>query len=97
MSGMFDISDSIAGKRDVFGLYKGGDSWYKLIYRGEGISDAPPALKDLDVTILHELIFKKLGIYGNIAYEMDISKCISLVKEKNFEQPFSESNAGRGC
>jgi uncharacterized protein (DUF1015 family) len=88
ISGDFNISDSISGKRDVFGLYKGGDSWYKLIYRGEGIPDAPPALKDLDVTILHELIFKKLGVYGNIAYEMDVNKCISLVREKNFGAVF---------
>jgi uncharacterized protein (DUF1015 family) len=39
VSGSFDIADSIAGKRDVFGLYKGGDSWYKLSYKGKGISD----------------------------------------------------------
>ena len=88
MRGHFNIADSIAGKRDVFGLYKGSDSWYKLSYRGEGISDAPPALKDLDVTILHELIFKKLGIYENIAYEMDVDKCISLVREGNFGAAF---------
>ncbi|RPI37802.1 MAG: DUF1015 domain-containing protein [Nitrospiraceae bacterium] len=88
MSGTFDISESIAGKRDVFGLYKGGDSWYKLIYRGKGISDAAPALKDLDVIILHELIFKKMGIYDNIVYEMDVNKCVSLVKEKHFSAAF---------
>ena len=34
ISGEFDITGSIAGKRDVFGLYKGGDSWYKLSYKG---------------------------------------------------------------
>jgi uncharacterized protein (DUF1015 family) len=88
ISGNFDISGSIAGKRDVFGLYKGGDSWYKLSYRGEGIPEAPPALKDLDVTILHELIFRKLGIKDDIAYEMDVKKCIALVKERIFGAAF---------
>jgi len=88
MTGNFDIADSIAGKRDVFGLYKGGSSWYKLSYRGEGIPDAAPALKYLDVTILHELIFKKLGINDDVCYEMDVAKCVNLVKEKNYHAAF---------
>lgn len=87
-SGSFDIADSIAGKRDVFGLYIGGDSWYKLSYKGEGISDAAPALKNLDVTVLHELIFRKLDINDGISYEMDVNKCISLVKENTFGAAF---------
>ena len=88
INGNFDVTDSIAGKRDVFGLYKGGDSWYKLSYKGAGIPGAAPALKDLDVTILHELIFKKLDIKGDISYEMDMNKCISLVKENRFNAAF---------
>jgi uncharacterized protein (DUF1015 family) len=88
ISGNFDITDSIAGERDVFGLYKGGDSWYKLSYRGEGIAGAAPAMKDLDVTILHDLIFRQLGINDDIAYEMDVRKCIGLVKESNFKAAF---------
>lgn len=88
ISGSFAIADSIAGKRDVFGLYKGGDSWYKLSYRGEGIPEEAPALKDLDVTILHELIFKILGINDGIFYEMDVNKCINLVKENYFKAAF---------
>ncbi|PKL51519.1 MAG: hypothetical protein CVV37_06095 [Nitrospira bacterium HGW-Nitrospira-1] len=88
ISGSFDIADSIAGKKDVFGLYKGGDSWYKLSYRGEGIADTAPALKNLDVTILHELIFRKLGINNDIFFEMDVNKCINLVRENNFNAAF---------
>lgn len=88
ITGTFDIAKSIAGARDVFGLYKGGDSWYKLSYRGEGIPDAAPALKDLDVTVLHELMFRKLDITGNIDYEMDVSTCVQLVKEKRFQAAF---------
>ena len=84
----FDITDSIAGERDVFGLYKGGDSWYKLSYRGKGVAGAPPALKYLDVTILHDLIFRQLGINDDIAYEMDVHKCIGLVRESNFKAAF---------
>ncbi len=88
INGSFDIAGSIAGKRDVFGLYKGGDSWYKLSYKGEGISDAAPALRNLDVTVLHGLIFKKLDIKDGVSYEMDVNKCISLIKENAFSAAF---------
>jgi len=88
ISGNFDIAGSIAGERDVFGLYKGGDSWYKLSYRGKGVAGAAPALKYLDVTVLHDLIFRQLGINGDIAYEMDVHKCIGLVKDREFKAAF---------
>ena len=45
-------------------------------------------MKDLDVNILHELIFKKLGINSDIVYEMDVSKCIALVAENTFNAAF---------
>lgn len=88
INGSFDIAGSIAGKRDVFGLYKGGDSWYKLSYKGEGIADAAPALRNLDVTVLHGLIFKKLDIKDGVSYEMDVNKCISLIKKNAFSAAF---------
>lgn len=88
MEGNFDIPDAIAGERNVFGLYKGGDSWYKLSYRGKGLPAAAPELKYLDVTILHELIFKKLDIKNDIFYEMDVTKSIHLVKENHFGAAF---------
>ena len=75
-----DISASIAGKRDVYGLYTGGDGWYRLSYTGEGIHGVPAALKDLDVTILHDLIFKQLLDIETVSYEMDIQKCIRAVR-----------------
>jgi uncharacterized protein (DUF1015 family) len=81
ISGDFDIPENISEKNGVFGLYTGGDSWYKLTYRGGGVRATAPALKNLDVTILHELIFKKLGIVEDIAYEMDINTCLKAVKE----------------
>ena len=84
----FNIPVSIAGQRDIFGLYKGGDSWYKLSYRGKGIPHAAPALKYLDVTVLHELIFSRLGVSDHIGYEMDAGRCIELVKEGNFKAAF---------
>jgi uncharacterized protein (DUF1015 family) len=83
-----DILAAIAGKRDVYGFYTGGDTWYRLSYRGEGIHGVPPALKDLDVTILHDLIFKQLLDIEKISYEMDVQKCLEVVQSGEFRAAF---------
>jgi uncharacterized protein (DUF1015 family) len=83
-----DILAAIAGKRDVYGLYTGGDIWYRLSYKGEGIHGVPPALKDLDVTILHDLIFKQLLDIENVSYEMDMQKCLQAVSAGDFSAAF---------
>lgn len=80
MNAVSDIAAGIAGRRDVYALYTGGDAWYRLSYRGEGIHGVAAALRDLDVTILHELIFKQLLDIEMVAYEMDIPKCLDAVK-----------------
>jgi uncharacterized protein (DUF1015 family) len=84
----FDIAHAISGKRDTYGLYTGGDAWYRLSYKGEGIHGVPPALRDLDVTILHDLIFKQLLDIEHISYEMDVEKCLQAVRDKAFEAVF---------
>jgi len=88
MRNNFDIPSAIAGKRDVYGLYTGGEYWYRLSYKGEGIHGVPSALKNLDVTILHELIFKQLLDIDTVAYEMDVEKCLKMVREKEFAAAF---------
>ncbi len=76
-----DIASAIAGRRDVYGLYAGGDEWHRLTYTGEGISGVPQELKDLDVTVLHDLIFKQILDIESVAYEMSVDACISAVRE----------------
>lgn len=83
-----DIASSIAGKRDVYGYYAGGDVWYRLSYKGEGIHGVPAALKDLDVTILHDLIFKQLLDIEKVSYEMDVQKCLQAVRSGEFSAAF---------
>jgi len=83
-----DILAAIAGKRDVYGFYTGGDIWYRLSYKGEGIHGVPPALRDLDVTILHDLIFKQLLDIENVSYEMDLQKCLRAVRAGEFRAAF---------
>jgi uncharacterized protein (DUF1015 family) len=84
----FEIAPAIAGKRDVYGLYTGGDGWYRLSYKGEGIHGVPAALEDLDVTILHDLIFKQLLDIEKVSYEMDVPKCLQAVRDGAFAAAF---------
>jgi len=84
----FDIPRAIAGKRDIYGLYSGGEAWYRLSYKGEGIHGVPEALRNLDVTILHDLIFKQLLDIERVSYEMDVRKCLQAVREGAFDAAF---------
>jgi len=83
-----DIPSAIAGQRDVYGLYTGGDTWYSLTYKGEGIHGVPPVLRDLDVTILHDLIFKQLLDIEAVSYEMSVQKCLQAVQSGEFSAAF---------
>jgi uncharacterized protein (DUF1015 family) len=46
-----------------------------------------PALRGLDVTILHELIFKELKV-SKILYEMDASTAIEKVRDSDYDAAF---------
>ncbi len=83
-----EITAAIAGKRDVYGLYTGGKTWFRLSYKGEGIHGVPSALKDLDVTVLHDLIFKQILDVETVAYEMDVQKCLQTVQSGEFKAVF---------
>ncbi len=83
-----DIPSAIAGKRDRYGLYMGGDAWHCLTYKGEGIHGVPPALRDLDVTILHDLIFKQLLDIEAVSYEMNVQKCLKAVQSGEYRAAF---------
>ena len=89
VSGDFRIADTLAGRRHVLGFYRGdADRWYVLTYRGGFISDVPPVLSGLDVSVLHELVLGKLFHPDGISYEMDIGKCLDLVKAGEFGAAF---------
>ncbi len=89
VSGISNVADTIANRRNTLGFYKGdADGWYVLHYKDKDLMDIPHALRILEVTILHELILKKLIHADDVAYEMDIDKSIQLVKEKQFDAVF---------
>jgi uncharacterized protein (DUF1015 family) len=89
ISGSFNIEETMANKRRILGFYKGdSDGWYILKCKGDGLSDIPLSLRNLEVTILHELVLKKTLNVREVEYEMDISKSMQLVRDKKFEAVF---------
>ncbi len=75
--------------KNTFGLYLNSDEQeFTLIHNGTGLEDVHPALRGLDVIVLHELIFKRdLGIH-DIAYEMDAEKARERVRKADFDGVF---------
>jgi uncharacterized protein (DUF1015 family) len=86
----FNIGKSLSGRKDVFGYYKKDDRvWYMLTYKGGGnLSDIPDNLQDIDVMILHELIFREMLHTTDIGYEMDIGRALEKIQSGQFEAGF---------
>jgi len=85
----FEIRKRLSGRKHAFGFFrKGSDEWYILTYKGGNLSDVPEALKDVDVMILHELIFKKLLKTSEIGYEMNIDRALEKIQNGDFEAVF---------
>ncbi len=84
-----NITRGIEGRRHAFGLYCGeGEDGYILEYNGGDMSGVSPALADLDVSILHELVLGKILQVGDITYEMDLRKCLELVRKGRYAAAF---------
>ncbi len=86
----FDIGKRLSGRKDVFGFYKKGDRvWHMLTYKGGGnLSGIPDNLQDIDVMILHELIFRELLHTTDIGYEMDIDRALDKIQNGQLEAGF---------
>jgi uncharacterized protein (DUF1015 family) len=75
--------------RNTFGLYgRNGKEWCLLKYKGGGLDDMPPAFRDLDVVVLHELILKRdLGTV-DFGYEMDMNEAMDKVRSCEYSAVF---------
>ena len=81
----FDIKKRLSGRKHAFGFFqKGKDIWHILTYKGGGLPGVPESLQDIDVMILHELIFKKMLKDVEIGYEMNISRAIEKIQSGDF-------------
>jgi len=84
-----DIAAEIAGLEHAVGVAVHGEGRnFILLYRGGDLSDVPEPLRGLDVTLLHELIFKKLYNVQGVEYEMDPGVCLSRVRDGSHQAAF---------
>lgn len=82
-----DVTEAIEGRTHTFGLYLKG-ALYRLRYKGGGLEGLNPAIRELDVVVLHEMVFDKLlgaSIWG---YEMDVEKAKGLVDDGRYDAAF---------
>jgi uncharacterized protein (DUF1015 family) len=85
----FDIVKSLSGRRYVFGFFQNSDDlWYLLRFKGNNLTEVHPALREVEVIILHELILKKVFEGGDIDYEMDAKKALDKVRSGRFRAAF---------
>lgn len=82
-----DIVTAISGYDRALGLYAGG-ACYVLLCRGDCQPDVPESMRDLDVTVLHEMIFKKLLNVSEFSYEMDTKATMSQVDSGKYNVAF---------
>jgi len=75
--------------KHAFGLYmRNQDGWYLLRYRGGKLQDINPALGELDVVIMHQLIINRDLMVNEIAYEMSAAEAVSRVNSGDFDAAF---------
>lgn len=85
----FDITRRMSGRKNVFGFFKNDiKKWYLLHYKHDISSEVSSNLKDIEVIVLHEVVFKKILKVTDIDYEMDIQKALDKVRSGQFEAVF---------
>ncbi len=85
----FDILKSLSGRRYVFGFFQNSDDlWYLLRFKGNNLTEIHPALREVEVIILHELVLKKALEGGDIDYEMEEKKALDKVRNGQYRAAF---------
>lgn len=75
--------------KNAIGLYiKNEKKWYILKYNGRTYERIHPVHKDLDVVLLHELIFKVLLGIVEFSYEMSPEEALNMVKSSSYDAVF---------
>jgi uncharacterized protein (DUF1015 family) len=89
ISNDFDIRGRLSGRKNAFGFFRKREKeWHLLTYRGRNLSGVHSDLREIDVVILHEMIFKKILGNVEIGYEMDIAKVLDQVKHGEYAGAF---------
>ncbi len=85
----FDIRRKLSGRKNAFGFFRKRETvWHLLTYRGRNLSEVPPDLREIDVIILDELVFKKILTNAEIGYEMDVARALDQVNDGKYAAAF---------
>ncbi|NWF98281.1 MAG: DUF1015 domain-containing protein [Nitrospirae bacterium] len=85
----FDIVKRLGQRKNSFGFVINSEKqWYILSYKGGRIAGIPENLQDIDVMILHELIFKELLHTADIGYEMNVDLALDKLKLGQYKAAF---------
>jgi len=77
------------GKHSLGMFIRGEEAFYVLRFKGSSSEiNSHPSLKNIDVTILHKLIFEKLLDIDKFEYEMDPELVIEKVNNGSFQVAF---------
>lgn len=83
-----DIEESLENRGPThIGVYLKENQWFIIQYKGTPPQHLPEQLRNLDVTILEEVILK-LFPDKEVCYEINIEKSVKLVKEKKCDAVF---------
>lgn len=82
--------------KGTFGLYLNGEEgWHLLRFKGADFSHIHPALRELDVVVLHDLVLKNILVPQggaseglSIEFEMDVREAMSAVRKGEFDAVF---------
>ena len=84
-----DIRRRLSGRKNALGFFRGPEkAWHILTYKGRDLSEIHPDLREIDVIILHEVIFNKILPNAEIGYEMDIEKALDRVNRGEYAMAF---------
>jgi len=82
-----DIIKKIHGKEHTIGLYVDKKA-FSLRYLGKDLSELHPALRYLDVSILHNLILDKIFGVKDVHYEMNPERIIQMINSGAYRAGF---------
>jgi len=84
-----DIRRRLSGRKNALGFFSRPEkAWHILTYKGRDLSEIHPDLREIDVIILHEVIFNKILPNAEIGYEMDIEKALDRVNRGEYAMAF---------
>jgi len=85
----FNIAKKISGRRCVLGFFQNRDErWYILTFKGGNLTEIHPAVREIDVVIMHDLILEKILKVANIGYEMEIDRALERVRRGEYSGAF---------